>query len=104
MIPILADANHPDRYSSTISSVDIVYQDISQRNQAEIFKNNIIRYLKKNGKGVLMVKARSIDVSLEPKQAYEQVTNELSKQGFKVIDMIELSPYEKDHAAMVISI
>ena len=48
IIPILEDANHPDRYSNLISPVEFIYQDISQRNQAEIFIANIRRYLKKS--------------------------------------------------------
>jgi fibrillarin-like pre-rRNA processing protein len=104
VIPILGDANHPDRYSSLVPSVDLIYQDISQRNQAEIFVNNVTRYLKKDGQGVLMIKARSIDVSLEPKQVYKLITKELNEHGFKIVDVIDLSPYEKDHAAIIIYI
>jgi fibrillarin-like pre-rRNA processing protein len=104
IIPILADANHPDRYGSLVSSVNLVYQDISQRNQAEIFIKNVERYLRENGQGILMVKARSIDVALKPKQAYEIVNNELKKNGFKIENMIELNPYEKDHATILVSL
>jgi len=104
IIPLLADANHPDRYSPITSSVDLIYQDISQRNQAEIFIHNAKRYAKEGGQGIIMVKARSIDVSLEPKQAYQSVTNTLKDYGFTVVDMIELSPYEKDHAAIIITL
>jgi len=104
IIPILEDANHPGRYSPLVSSVDFMYQDISQRNQAEIFRKNVTKYLKKKGQGIFMVKARSIDVSLKPKQAYKLVSDELKDDGLKIIDMIDLSPYEKDHAAIVISV
>jgi fibrillarin-like pre-rRNA processing protein len=104
IIPILADANHPDRYGSLVPSVDLVYQDISQRNQAEIFIKNVERYLRENGQGILMVKSRSINVALKPKQAYEIVNNELKKNGFKIEKVIELNPYEKDHATIVISL
>ena len=104
IIPILADANHPDRYGSLVSSVNLVYQDISQRNQAEIFIKNVERYLRENGQGILMVKARSIDVALKPKQAYEIVNNELKKNGFKIENVIELNPYEKDHAMILVSL
>ena len=103
VVPILEDANHPDRYSSLVPIVDIVYQDISQRNQAEIFIKNIRRYLKKNGIGILMVKARSIDVSIEPKKAYDLVCVELENSELKIKDKIDLTPYEKDHAAIVVS-
>lgn len=104
IITILEDANHPDRYSSIVPIVDIIYQDISQRNQAEIFIENIKRYLKKNGFGILMVKARSIDVSLEPKKAFDLVFSKLKNNDFKILDKINLTPYEKDHAAFIISI
>jgi fibrillarin-like pre-rRNA processing protein len=104
IIPILADANHPDRYCSMVTNVDIVYQDISQRNQADIFKKNITNYLKKGGIGMLMVKARSIDVSLKPKEAYNKVKDELKKNKFHIEDFVDLAPYEKDHMAIVITV
>ena len=104
IIPILEDANHPDRYGSIMSNVDLIYQDISQRNQAQIFILNVERYLKKNKVGILMVKARSIDVSLKPNKAYDIVCKELGDNGLNVKDRIDLSPYEKDHAAIMVSI
>ena len=103
IVPILEDANHPERYSFFVPSVDIVYQDISQRNQAEIFVENIKKYLKKDGAAILMVKARSIDVALTPAKAYELVANKLTEQKLKIADTIDLAPYEKDHAAIVVS-
>ena len=103
IIPILEDANHPDRYSIIVPIVDIVYQDISQRNQAEIFIENINRYLKEDGIGVIMVKARSIDVSLKPEKAFDLVCLKLEKSGFKILNKLELKPFEKDHAAIMIS-
>ena len=103
IIPILADANHPECYSSIMSPVDIIYQDISQRNQAEIFINNINCFLKKNGIGIFMVKARSIDVSLKPKKAYDLVCLQLKKNGLKVESLIDLSPFEKDHAVISVT-
>jgi fibrillarin-like pre-rRNA processing protein len=103
IIPILSDANHPDRYSSIVSNVDLIYQDISQRNQSDIFIANVFRYLNKNSFGILMVKARSIDVSLSPNEAYDIVSSNLENSRLKIIDKIDLKPYEKDHAAIVIS-
>ena len=82
----------------------MIYQDISQRNQAEIFIANVERYLKKNGIGILMVKARSIDVSLKPKEAYDLVCLKLKKNGLKIKEIMDLSPYEKDHIAILVTI
>jgi fibrillarin-like pre-rRNA processing protein len=103
IIPILEDANHPDRYSIIVPLVDIVYQDISQRNQAEIFIENVKRYLKKEGIGIIMVKARSIDVSIEPNKAFDLVCSKLEESGLKILKKLNLNPYEKDHAAIMIS-
>ncbi len=102
VIPILADANHPDRYSLIVSIVDIVYQDISQRNQAEIFIENVNKFLKENGIGIIMVKARSIDVSSNPEKVYEIVCSKLKENDLKIINKIDLKPYEKDHSAIVV--
>jgi len=101
IMPILSDANHPDRYSAIVSTADIVYQDISQRNQSEIFIRNVMRYLKKDGQGIIMVKARSIDISMKPKQVYKLVTEDLEEHGLNIINLIDISRYEKDHAAIV---
>jgi fibrillarin-like pre-rRNA processing protein len=103
IIPILSDANHPERYQSMIPPVDLIYQDISQRNQADIFTRNITAYLKPKGIGLIMVKARSIDVALKPKQAYEIVCTYLQEQKLKIKKTFELEPFEKDHAAILIT-
>src|SRR3989344_9015611 len=36
MIPILGDANKPDTYKNRISQVNLIYQDVAQKNQVEI--------------------------------------------------------------------
>ena len=103
IIPILADANHPERYQHLVPPVDLVYQDISQRNQADIMSRNIRVFLKPEGTGLIMVKARSIDVALRPKQAYEQVATFLKQQRYVVKKILDLAPYEKDHAAILLT-
>ena len=103
IIPIIEDANHPDRYTHMLSEVDFIYQDISQRNQAEIFAKNAKIFLKENGTGVIMVKARSIDVSMKPGKAFSMVENQLKEEGMLINEIIELSPFEKDHAAIFVS-
>jgi fibrillarin-like pre-rRNA processing protein len=103
IIPILADANHPERYQTLIPPVDLIYQDISQRNQADIFTRNIRLFLKPKGTGLIMVKARSIDVALKPKQAYDLVASHLKQEHFTIKKTVELAPFEKDHAALLLT-
>ena len=49
-----------------------------------------------------MVKARSIDVSLNPEKVYEIVCSKLKKNNLKIINKIDLKSYEKDHSAIVV--
>ncbi len=101
IVPILEDANQPDIYSRLVGQVDIMYQDISQRNQTEIFIKNTFM-LKPGGIGYLMVKARCIDVSASPARIFKDCKLELEGAGFKILEMVNLEPHEKDHAAIVI--
>ena len=99
-IPIFADANSPEKYRHIVENVDVVYQDIAQRNQAEIFKKNIEMFLKKNGYGIIMVKARSIDTTADPKDVYKKVVEDLKK--FEILETTGLMPYDRDHMAVII--
>src|SRR3989344_506308 len=84
---LLADANHPEEYLDKVCLADIIYQDVAQRNQSEIFLKNCAVFLKKGGYGLLAVKARSIDVRKKPKVVFEEVKKELAKdKSLKIID------------------
>ena len=84
-----------------VSGVDIVYQDIAQRNQEDIFVRNCKLFLKKGGYGLLAVKARSIDVRRRPKDIFEEIRQHLEKI-FTVIDYKILEPFQKDHCMIII--
>jgi fibrillarin-like pre-rRNA processing protein len=104
IIPILENAYYPKRYSSIISDVDVIYQDISQRDQVNIFNNNAIEFLKPGNSGIFMVKSRSIDITLNPKEVYRYVLKELRTYGYKIVEQIELDPYSKDHLGIMVEI
>jgi len=101
MNPILADAERPDTYAREVGEVDILYQDVSQRDQVGIFLKNA-RFLVPRGWGFLMVKSRSIDVSANPKRVFQAVVERLRGSDLRVLDLIRLEPYERDHAAVVV--
>lgn len=99
--PILGDANLPQKYFHKVLMADIVYQDIAQRNQTEIFLKNCKLFLKNGGFGLLAVKARSIDVTKRPREIFKQVRSELEKE-LTIVDYRELEPFERDHAMFVV--
>ena len=100
MTPLMFDANQPQEYKDKITQVDIVYQDVAQKNQAEIFLKNIDMFLKKGGYALLAVKARSIDVTRNPKQVFNEVREKLEKH-INIIDYRLLDPFEKDHCMFI---
>lgn len=100
MMPIMADARHPEQFSHYLTLVDAVFQDVAQRDQAEIFMKNCDAFLKKGGFGVLAVKARSVDVAKKPKQVFREVREFLEKR-ITIVDYRELEPLEKDHCIFI---
>jgi fibrillarin-like pre-rRNA processing protein len=96
VIPFVADARHPTKYS--VSKVDVVYCDIAQPDQTDIAVANCEALLKDGGRLLLVLKARSIDVLKEPASVFKEEAKKLEKAGFKVRQVIELSPFDKDHA------
>lgn len=99
IVPILADAEKPETYGMMVGSVDLLYQDISQRDQVGIFMKNMEKF--GVGQGILMVKARSIDVSMPPGKIFQRVRKELERR-FQITEAINLAPYSRDHMALVV--
>jgi fibrillarin-like pre-rRNA processing protein len=99
VIPFVADARDPSKYD--ITKVDLVYCDIAQPDQTEIAMENCMAMLKPGGKLLLVVKARSIDVLKDPEKVFQEERRKLEGAGFRVESIIELSPFEKDHALIL---
>jgi len=100
IIPILADANNPQGYQAQIGHINLIYQDIAQRNQVDIFLKNMTFFTCK--KGILMVKARSIDVTQPPQKIYHRVVQHINDTFGTITETITLHPYIKDHLAIYI--
>jgi fibrillarin-like pre-rRNA processing protein len=98
MLPILADADKPFLYSNELKGfkIDLLYQDISQKNQAEIFNKNAEAFLQKGSFGLIAIKAKSISQNLKPEKIFEGEKKILEKQ-FKILQQINLAPFEKHH-------
>jgi fibrillarin-like pre-rRNA processing protein len=101
MVPILGDATRPQDFSFLVERADIVYQDIAQKNQAAIFSKAMRAFGARSG--MLSLKARSEDVTRDPEKIFEEARSQLAKEGFQVLDLMDLAPFEKDHAMIVVS-
>ena len=94
--PVLGNARNPEEYDEYLDEYDYVFQDISQKDQAEIFLKNCREYLKNDGVGFLAIKARSISDALPAEEIFDQVKSKISDE-MEIIDEVGLDPYENDH-------
>lgn len=94
MIPILGDARNPASYSTLVSGADFIYQDVAQKNQAEILLRNMDFYKAKTA--LVSIKARSISSVKNPKEVFREELGKL-REKYDVVETIDLKPYDKDH-------
>lgn len=102
ILPIFENALFPERYSPYVPQVDILYEDIAHRNQVLAFTLNADRFLKKNHHGLLMLKTRSISSIEKPEKVSRIVQNNLENLNYKIISNIALTPFVKDHYAILV--
>jgi fibrillarin-like pre-rRNA processing protein len=104
LFPILSDAQLVQNYSGIIQEscgkVDAMFQDISQRNQADIFVRNA-QLLKKGGLGAIAIKTKSISQSKDKKKVLGEEITILEKE-FEVLQIVNLEPYEKHHYLVLV--
>lgn len=101
MVSILADASKPNGYCSLIEQVDVIYQDIAQPEQTEILLSNVRAFLRDGGHAMFAIKARSIDVTKEPREIFREEMEKLERE-LEILDAKILEPYEKDHAMLLL--
>ncbi len=99
--PVLGNARNPEEYEEYLDKYDYVFQDISQRDQPEIFVKNVKKYLKDDGIGLLAVKARSISDSRPAEEIFEEVKEKVSEE-LSIVGEVDLAPFEKDHVVLKI--
>lgn len=98
VIPIISDARKPRAYFSIYDTIDLVYCDIAQPDQTAIAMENCNVYLKRGGTLLLVVKARSIDVTMDPKKVVKREVKKLEDNCFRILQVVNLDPFDKDHA------
>jgi len=100
LVPIMADASRPELYAQLVEAVDLLYQDVAQPDQAAILIRNCV-FLRPDGMAILMLKTRSVDIRKSPEEVFRDTIAELAAAGLIVVESVWLSPYHKDHAAIV---
>ncbi len=103
LLPLLADAQLPERYAADVGRVDLLYQDLAQRRQAEIFVDNARVTLRPGGAGLLMLKVRSVTQSRPTARIVAEARTVLRDAGFPPGPPVDLRPYSKEHAALPVA-
>ncbi|MCL4453464.1 MAG: fibrillarin-like rRNA/tRNA 2'-O-methyltransferase [Candidatus Thermoplasmatota archaeon] len=91
IFPILEDANMPEKYQFFVGNPDIIYQDIAQRNQVQIFNENA-KIFSTTKKAMLIIKARAIASNRTDRSIINSAVREI--KDFKVREIIDLKPYD----------
>jgi len=99
MFPFMGDARNVEAYADDVGSVEIIYQDISARDQADILLRNSA-LLHSGGKAYVAIKSQSIDISKKPKEVYDKFISDVSSV-FKLVEKIDIMPYDKMHMFVV---
>ncbi len=102
LLPLLADARLPERYRAEVGEAGFLYQDIAQRDQAEIFCENASACLERHGRGILMLKVRSVTQRRSAGAVVREARRVLEDAGFTVRAETPLTPFSRDHAALVV--
>ncbi len=100
MLPILADVRYVEKYREMVQECDVLYQDVSAKEQADIIKKNAV-FLKKGGYAYFAIKSQSIDISRKPEEVFEEVKAEIA-DTFEVVETVRLEPYDEMHLFMVL--
>lgn len=100
VLPIISDARRPGAYSGMYGKADAVYSDVAQPDQTEIAMANCTKFLEPGGVLMMVVKARSIDVTRSPQEIARREAGKL-EPSFTIMQRIDLHPYDLDHAMVV---
>ena len=100
IVPILDDARYPERFAFFVDHVDMLYQDVSQRDQVNIFLKNMDFF--KSPEGILALKIYSINVVKKVSEILADAENMIREHGFKIKSATGLEPYSEGHYTLVV--
>jgi fibrillarin-like pre-rRNA processing protein len=102
LLPILADAHLPERYAAEVGPVELLYQDVAQPDQAEIFRENALACLAPGGMGLLFLKVRSVTQRRPPGVVIDGARRTLRAGGLTVRATVNVAPFAREHVALVV--
>lgn len=99
IIPVMADARHPEEYAAIVEEVDLVFQDVASPDQAGIALRNRA-FLRPGGDLLLVLKTRAVDTTARPGEV-EAATAAALRPSYTILGSTWLLPYHRDHVAFL---
>ncbi len=81
-----------------LSTVDVIFADVAQPDQARIVALNAHNFLKTGGHVVISIKANCIDSTAPAAAVFDREISKLQEEKIKPKEQLTLEPYERDHA------
>jgi len=97
--PLIANARMASSYMTTVPTPDWLFQDISQRDQVEIFLSHL-PFLQSRSVAILILKVESLSKGHSINRALDAAADALSLHCV-VKETVSLEPYEKMHGALI---
>jgi len=94
IIPCLCDAHFPEKYRIQANNPEIIYQDIAQNDQVDIFIRNCDYFKPKHA--FLMLKSQSISKLNED---IFKITKKRLSEIFEKVEIVNISKWAKGHSA-----
>tara|TARA_B100000902_G_scaffold321415_1_gene314344 strand:+ start:17931 stop:18515 length:585 start_codon:yes stop_codon:yes gene_type:complete len=94
IIPCLCDAHFPEKYRVQANNPEIIYQDIAQNDQVDIFIRNCKYYKPKHA--FLMLKTQSM--TKQYNDIFKKTEKRLNKI-FKKVESVNINKWAKGHSA-----
>ncbi len=100
LLPVLADARKPETLTPWLPNrVPWLFQDVSQAGQVDLFLAAAKNFLAPGGLALLSLKSASERVSAGgANEQYEAAAAALANAGLEVLEVIELTGWEEQHA------
>ena len=81
-----------------LSTVDVIFADVAQPDQARIVELNAEYFLKNGGHVVISIKASCFDSTVPAEDVFASEVDYFRTHNIKPINQVTLEPYERDHA------
>ena len=101
IVPILADARHPDKFKARVPTVDCIVVNVCQPDQAKILALNAQFFLKDGGHFVIVVDVECIDTTVHASAAFASEVVRMKNLGLTPREQLTLEPFRRNHAVIV---